>query len=158
MFDLLTTHILAARGRDDEDPWIQILVFILFAVIYAIGGIIKARSAKQQKKAEAPPRRLRPQPHAPHIRLRPEITPQAPSPPAPRPHIPRRPAPPPRPMQPRIEPAALKSPAQPATPAKAVAILPELEEPEALRRAILYYEILGKPVSLRTPRDPLIGR
>jgi hypothetical protein len=35
--------------------------------------------------------------------------------------------------------------------------LPELSGPEDLKRAILYYEILGKPVSMRGPGDQLIG-
>jgi hypothetical protein len=32
-----------------------------------------------------------------------------------------------------------------------------LDDPDALRRAILYYEILGKPVSMRRPGEHLIG-
>ena len=36
-------------------------------------------------------------------------------------------------------------------------IVPEFSRPDDLRRGILYYEILGKPVSLRGPSDHLIG-
>jgi hypothetical protein len=32
-----------------------------------------------------------------------------------------------------------------------------LDDPDVLRRAILYYEILGKPVSMRSPGEHLIG-
>ncbi len=32
-----------------------------------------------------------------------------------------------------------------------------LDDPDALRRAILYYEIIGKPVSMRPPGEHLIG-
>ncbi|UCC22736.1 MAG: hypothetical protein JSW23_01310, partial [Planctomycetota bacterium] len=32
-----------------------------------------------------------------------------------------------------------------------------LDDPDVLRRAILYYEILGKPVSMRPPGQHLIG-
>jgi hypothetical protein len=32
-------------------------------------------------------------------------------------------------------------------------ILSDYEDPEKLRRAILHYEILGKPMSLRKPTD-----
>jgi hypothetical protein len=32
-----------------------------------------------------------------------------------------------------------------------------LDDPGALRRAIIYYEILGKPVSMRSPGEHLIG-
>jgi hypothetical protein len=36
-------------------------------------------------------------------------------------------------------------------------ILSDYENPESLRRAILHYEILGKPLSLRDPSEHIIG-
>jgi hypothetical protein len=36
-------------------------------------------------------------------------------------------------------------------------ILSDYEDPEKLRRAILHYEILGKPLSLREPGEHIIG-
>ena len=36
-------------------------------------------------------------------------------------------------------------------------ILSDYENPENLRRAILHYEILGKPLSLREPGEHIIG-
>lgn len=35
--------------------------------------------------------------------------------------------------------------------------LPAYDDPEQLRRAILHYEILGKPLSLRSPGEHIIG-
>jgi hypothetical protein len=35
--------------------------------------------------------------------------------------------------------------------------LPDFSDSDSLRRAILYYEILGKPVSLRNSSDPFMG-
>lgn len=37
------------------------------------------------------------------------------------------------------------------------AFLPDYDDPEQLRRAILHYEILGKPLSLRRPGENIIG-
>jgi len=37
------------------------------------------------------------------------------------------------------------------------AFLPAYDDPEQLRRAILHYEILGKPLSLRGPGEHIIG-
>jgi hypothetical protein len=36
-------------------------------------------------------------------------------------------------------------------------ILSDYDDPEKLRRAILHYEILGKPLSLREPGEHIIG-
>ena len=36
-------------------------------------------------------------------------------------------------------------------------ILSDYDDPEKLRRAILHYEILGKPISLREPAEHIIG-
>jgi len=151
MYHLAAQCILAARGTDDENPWVQILVFILFAVIYAIGGIIKARSAKQQqKKAEMPPPRPRPRPQAPPVAGAPQAV---------RPRIPRTAVSQPAPTITTRPEARIPTPSVAATePEKPVRAFPELQEPDALRRAILYYEILGKPVSLRQLDDPLTGR
>jgi len=38
-----------------------------------------------------------------------------------------------------------------------IALLLDTSHPDELRRAILYYEILGKPISLRDPSDGVIG-
>ena len=52
MSKLLLFMILAARNSDGEDTgWSQLLVFIVLAVFWSIGGIMKARAekTKQQK-------------------------------------------------------------------------------------------------------------
>jgi len=74
-------------------------------------------------------------------------------------HKPKRPA-----KAPAAAPPVEDVPAQPlvreAAPAEGddlTDILPELSGPDDLRTAILYYEILGKPLSLRGTSDHLIG-
>ena len=32
----------------------------------------------------------------------------------------------------------------------------DFEDPDSLKRAILHYEILGKPISLRSPSEPIV--
>ena len=159
MYSLLTQSVLAARNSDDESGWIQLLVFIIVAVIYAIGGILKARSNKQKQQKAAPrpqPRpRLRPQPQVPHIRPRPHIAAPAPKPPMPR----AQPAPSMAlQIEPQMEAHVPTSPPKRTEPDKLLSLVPELDEPETLKRAILYYEILGRPLSLRQPEAPIIGR
>jgi len=49
------------------------------------------------------------------------------------------------------------TPAGEPTPERAVESLLDYDDPEQLRRAILHYEILGKPLSLRRPGEHIIG-
>jgi hypothetical protein len=61
---------------------------------------------------------------------------------------------------PRVEDAPAQPLAREAAPAEGddlTDILPELSGPDDLRTAIIYYEILGKPLSLRGTSDHLIG-
>lgn len=83
------------------------------------------------------------------------IPPEGPVPP----HKPKSPV-----KAPLAAPPVQDAPAQPlareTVPAEAddlTDILPELSGPDDLRTAILYYEILGKPLSLRGTSDHLIG-
>jgi len=78
----------------------------------------------------------------------------------------QRPAPPPEPRQPAkvAMPAVKTAPPQRVVRAKyqekaddLSEIVPEFSGPDDLRRAIVYYEILGKPVSLRGRTGHLIG-
>lgn len=48
-------------------------------------------------------------------------------------------------------------PAQPTQTSSAASSLLDDSDPDALRRAILHYEILGKPLSLRDPFEPTSG-
>jgi len=66
--DWLSIQFVAAkRGPDtDSEGWMQLLVFIVLAVFWAIGGIMKARSAKaaaeKGKKPQGPGAQERPRP------------------------------------------------------------------------------------------------
>jgi hypothetical protein len=171
-------QVLAARNSDERDTgWMQILVFVILTVFYAVGSIVKARANK------AAPRGKEQIPHKP-ARKSPESTidlqllkqlwrPERPTPSSqPRPQVTKPQVQPtsrkvarPQPtgmamlepqvakpqvagpqVQPKVEVAA-PAEKQPAT--YLSEILSDYEDPEKLRRAILYYEILGKPLSLR---------
>ncbi len=167
MYYFLTHSILAARNSDEDGGWVQLLVFLIVIVFSAVSGLVKSRASKQQRKRPTlPGARPRPQPQAqaqqPYVRV-PAIPAPAPRPtPTPQPLRPQMRRPVVQESAPEIKPQVevmMPSPApKPAEPEKVVPILPELDEAETLRRAIIYYEILGKPVSLRQPQDPIIGR
>ena len=53
MNSFLVQVILAARNRDTES-WMQILVFVVIAVIYALSSIVKAKSNKAEQENEEP--------------------------------------------------------------------------------------------------------
>ncbi len=213
MDNLLAQQILAARNSDSEDTgWMQMLVFIVLAVFYAVGSILKARANKQQKLEQEEPGRRPPE----STRGAPMAFKKTPYRQAQRPvgHAPKsQPSPqqvqPPRRKIVRPQPAgrkpsikteqAIELPTLEAleTPkvsppisqlqvdleelpeftvetveklgAKRVGIagktpqtkymaeiLLDYDDPEKLRRAILHYEILGKPLSLRSPSEHII--
>lgn len=185
---LSQTIVLARNG--DADGWMEILVLVVIAIFWAVGGILKAKANKQKSRiaeepAAKPPGRpierargLRKQP-------RPQVQPV------------RRKVMRPRPVgqKPTVQVQTLKTPAEQALPLSMPQVqpkfeeLPELEvkldevrkdmrpgiptkaaqsmeslqplldfdEPESLTRAILHYEILGKPLSLRGPSEHIIG-
>ena len=64
--DVLAGHlvIISRAANGDEEGWIQLLVFIVLAVFWLVGGIMKARSAKrqQEKQKQQPKPRPRPRP------------------------------------------------------------------------------------------------
>ncbi|MFA5422385.1 MAG: hypothetical protein WC374_00825 [Phycisphaerae bacterium] len=53
---LIGQMVILAKPEGDEQAWMQILVFIVLAVFWAIGGIMKARAAKAQEKEEPQPK------------------------------------------------------------------------------------------------------
>ena len=179
-----TQLILAARNRDDDGGWMQILVFLMVAVFYAVGGIIKAATSKagSEKQGKQPPRKPV---HKPQGGKDTQVPKQQ------KPWHPERPKPAPvvRPqplsVKPQIRPvsrkvvrpqpsAKQKQPTETKETVKFPAIeqqskvgktseiprsktehlseiLSDYEDSEKLRRAILHYEILGKPIALREP-------
>jgi hypothetical protein len=54
--------IISRAANGDEEGWMQILVFIVLAVFWAIGGIMKARAAKTQQEKQKQQPKERPQP------------------------------------------------------------------------------------------------
>jgi hypothetical protein len=60
---LIVQTFVLGRGADgDENGWMQLLVFIVLAVFWAIGGIMKARAAKSQDEKQKQQGGTRPQP------------------------------------------------------------------------------------------------
>ena len=201
----LLAQIILARRSDDAENWMSILVFVVLAVIWAIGGIVKAKANKAGGRDEQLPDKPVRKPPLHSREAREQMLKQL-----------QRPAesaqdqgqqPRPAAQQPRMRFADLqaavrkfaveaeqafqpqsgkKTPVlkpvltEPQNPPKTAeftepigetgkklknklvsqpAQMPESEylsellmdyaDPEELRRAILHYEILGKPLSLR---------
>ena len=203
-------QIILARRNDDVEGWMQILVFVVLAVFWAIGGIIKAKANKTQTSGKdnisRKPHR-KPPVHSREAREqmlrqleRPADTArgqgQQPRPATQKPRMKfadlqaavrkfaaeaekafeaetKEPAPKPEPSLPVSQMKAEKPKlAEPVTtsvkglldkrasePAQMTEseYLPELlmdyADPDELRRAILHYEILGRPLSLRDPSE-----
>lgn len=185
--------ILAARNRDDDGGWMQILVFLMVAVFYAVGGIIKAATnkAEPKKQGKQPPRKPVHKPQRSKDTQMPKQKPWHPEKPKPAPIG----QPKPLAVKPQVRPvsrkvtrpqpsAKLKRPTETKETVKFSAIeqksklgktseadakiaatakipepktehlseiLSDYEDPGKLRRAILHYEILGKPIALREP-------
>ena len=200
MENLLTQLILAARNSDSEDTgWMQMLVFIVLAVFYVIGSILKARANKQQKlEQEEPGRRppestrrapkplaktlyrqaQRPVDYAPKILPSPQVAKPQVQPPRRKTVRPQVSLPGPQ-LQADLEELPeftvetvekdIRLSSVEALGAKRIGIagetpqtkylaeiLLDYDDPEKLRRAILHYEILGKPLSLRSPSEHII--
>ena len=210
MNELLAKLIPAARNEDFKG-WMNILIVVILAVFWAVGGILKARAKKPEQEEEqlaGKPTRRRPQAatgvqkelfqqgrsaraaapvsgrqyrrQVEQLRRkvrRPQPVVQAITPKKPMPVLtsealeePGLPK-----LKPEVQPAIeelpeliskpLKKPEAKYTgipaerPEAALAIEPLLDyaDPEALRRAILHYEILGKPLSIRGPEEHIIG-
>ncbi|MHC4123017.1 MAG: hypothetical protein ACYSSI_05530 [Planctomycetota bacterium] len=170
MINLLAQAVLAARHKDESD-WTQFLVFGLVAVFWIISGIIKAKSGKtdsEQRQQEAAALKKRRQ----------ELKAQRQAVKAAIPERPRKPSRPIRQPQPQkttvgqLYPEIIPKPVQPIPEIKekttdsslgmqdidlrsrqveteAAKWAFDFDDTEKLKRAILYHEILGKPLSLR---------
>lgn len=193
---LLANFILVARS-DDGLGWVEILIFVIVAAVYAIGNFLKSRSSRsqqgEQQQSRPQPRRReplgraaprRPPPARPRQSLvsatekqyqrrtqrptRPIRRPQPAAPKAPLVSEQVIPLPEPEPLELATLPSAVLleesteavgargAPAQEEA-AYLAGILADYEDPEQLRTAILHYEILGKPLSLRDPSAHIIG-
>jgi hypothetical protein len=192
---------LAARNSDEKNTgWMQILVFVILSVFYAVGSIVKARANKTAPKGkEQIPRKPARKP--PDLQILKQFfglpeeaeSDSQPSPEASKPLVRAFAAVRPRrngkrlavarqaampqmampsafsetsPLGGQVQPKLEKVTAGVTTPAEIPRanatlrstlrstrylseILSDYENPESLRRAILHYEILGKPLSLR---------
>ena len=201
MSNLLAQLVLARRAPDDG--WMNILVVIVMAVIWIIGGIVKAMktNAGDKQPSRAPSRKPPPQgrasqqmparpqrPVGPGERSAPsqaqpskrttlsdlreaarrfaaeaeqvfqaQTTKPTPSRPKPAPNRPpaRQVAPATLPdpeavAQPMKQPRTKQGPMTAAAPGQQLSdLLSDYRDPAKLRRAILHYEILGPPLSLR---------
>jgi len=191
----LAQVIVAARNRDTEG-WVQMLVFVVLAVVYALGSILKAKSSKaeQEKDEELTPNGPR-KPSGGLRRLQEEFLRgvRGPEEPAPQPQRQpiqrkvRRPEPTverPWEMQefadlsvqgPQLESGIEELPEYTSKTLKKLKAerlgfaakapkVKDVSEPvldyadrDELTRAILHYEILGRPLSMRGPSERIIG-
>ena len=180
MWCFLTQLVLVA-GKEDIENWTNILFVVVMGIFWALGGILKAK-AKTNKaassKGQAPKgqeqqalreRRIRAlwgamgfeepvseesgRPSSPvqqQKMVRPQPTSSKPSPKKEAIGIEV-------PVSPKIK-APVEEVPQTEYPAawSLGEILRDYEDTERLRRAILHYEILGKPVSLREPLEGMM--
>jgi hypothetical protein len=194
-------QVLAARRSDDRDGgWMQILVFVILAIFYALGSIAKAKANKTTlKKGKQIPRKppegarelfKQPAEPTPRGQPRPQVQVQPPRRKVARPQlaIGRKPPKteeavglatfeplevPKAAVPPKLEPKLGEIPefttkierlkekravmlAETPRAKYLSEILSDYDDPERLRRAILHYEILGKPISLRDPSEHII--
>ncbi len=169
----LAQIVLAARG-DDAEGWINTLVIVLLVVFWAIGGILKARAKKTKIEDEiedeedeygeeplkltahpstAKPRGVavwRPQPQ--RIRAGAKTLAEEVEPRPAKPTVTVRKAREPKTAVAKVTSEWAKKPVS-APEEPTIEPLLSAEEPDELKKAILHYEILGKPLSLRGPAE-----
>jgi len=212
MNNLLVQTILIARNEDVES-WMNILVVVVLAVFWALGGIIKARKIAQSRQKEQlarkpvrrppvprsglaeqlvkehrPAGRVERQPYRPGVQeartklaewraaarkfaeeaeqaFRAQTAEPAPEPPQvlPKPrtgfvaaYVSESPQ---FASKPSITPEYQPAPGTPEQPPQEylTELLADYADSDQLRKAILHYEILGRPLSLREPGGSAIG-
>jgi len=175
---LLAQIIVAARRGDDKDSgWMQLLIIVVLAAIYGVGGLLKARANKLERKEEEQlGRKPAPEPSedamaAKRLPARPDEQAQRPSPPMQRSQYRPQVRPPGRKImrpqlsvqkfiakeEPAVWPETLEPQLQPELKDIYIGSLLGFDDPDSLRKAILHYEILGKPLSLRGPSEHTAG-
>ena len=165
--DCLVGIILAARN--DDGGWMQILIFLIVTAFWLIGGFLKARANKigdkdfpeEQGDEDVKPNRQQ-QPHKWIERIR-QVPVEAKT------GIRKREIPKlklkslfdaePVKIEPVIKPMSVKlTPKSSESTVKtgaeiSVESLFNRDDPNSLQKAILHYEVLGKPMALRGPVD-----
>ena len=175
MNSFLLQIILAARRYDEDAGWMQLLVFVIMAVFWALGSIIKAKRSKKTEFEEEEEQLEETFPEHRQQMSQQTTRPQQKKSVYPGPAIKRdftkaekiplsvslkvykesvtksltetekkteRPD------------ISLERPRPPA----GIDFAPNLEDPENLKRAVVYYEVLGKPLSLRDEPENIIRR
>ncbi|MEJ2703348.1 MAG: hypothetical protein P8Z79_12985 [Sedimentisphaerales bacterium] len=195
--NIFFAQIGPALRAEDTEHWTDILAVVVFAVIWLIGGIIKAATKKPEAGRKQPsptprqptpirmrqPTAGRPKYPADFARVRAEHRPVRPATPQRRSRLeklaaefekvlgPYMPESPPQPASPSPRPQAQPAMQQPPDVATLRPVppkeIPKLERPpeiilgyadaDELTKAILYYEILGPPVSLRGPSHQAVA-
>ncbi len=176
---------------DDVGEWVNILIIVVMAIFWVIGGLVKSLTAKDRKqggkrvlKQPSPPARTPGQKRETLLQqlarkaeefqaaaaeqarkmerqAQGKIAPKA-KPPQNSPHRPRKPRLQPQQSNPVEEPVSItpeldaplvgSSEVGKRQEYKTSTVI-DLTDPDKLRQAILHYEILGKPLSLREPFD-----
>jgi len=172
--------ILAARDNGNNASWMQLLFLVVLAVFYILGSITKAKARKLEEEKKQPGQKPSPKlpsraPSKPFQKAPSREIPATDST-QPMPYLEIRPKgrkiTRPRPAEKKFIPEkphrtkelvtsaefSLKGKppgtyVQPQQPTTNIRNLLTLKSPADLRRAILHYEILGKPVSLRSPSE-----
>jgi hypothetical protein len=180
--DDLLLQIILTRRNDDAEGWMNILIVVVLAVFWAIGGIIKAKAKKdeqmlnrlQRPAGSAQNQRQQPRPASQKPRLKfadlqaavrkfaveaeqafqtntkepvPELEPALKEP-----QIKTKTVELTEPISKTVKGLQDKRASEPAQMPESEylsELLTDYADPEELRRAILHYEILGKPLSLR---------
>jgi len=167
------------QGPDGEESgWMQLLVFIVLAVFWAIGGIMKARAAakaqaekNKQPKGPAPQAPARPRPSFERIfeaqpekaRARPkeaqaakmaqQLSQAKAAKPVPKAPVAAEAAKGVVPQQMGEAKPVVEAPAEVTALAAVEGLGLEIGSSEQLRAAILHYEIFGKCVGVREPQE-----
>ncbi|MHC4456031.1 MAG: hypothetical protein ACYS0I_02890 [Planctomycetota bacterium] len=199
MAELLAQIVLVAQRSDNDGAgWMQILVFVILAVLYAVGSILKAKGGKleeqgeeaegEQKGGSKPAERVRARQLFQKLEevleekvqrpagLKPQERDRQAVPVQRKVMRPQRVGRPVTEIQPELEVLPeLTEQAIKKLEDKAIGIVPEklkvkpvgelleiepflvFDEPDRLKKAILHYEIVGKPLSLRGSSERVIG-
>ena len=190
MDNFVAQVICGARWPDFQDNgWVQLLVFVIVAVIYALGNIVTAKKGKAGEGAQEPAKggfgqagfqpvaKGRPGkrpitegiriPHTPRTGHIVTVQPLSDSRPAVASAEVAEVQPAPISMGKQIIELAAKTVSventgipiltEVARSERLVEILSDYADPEKVRKVILHYEILGKPLSLRESPENIIG-
>lgn len=150
---------LMVLGRNgDFEGWVQLLVLAIIIVGYVISGILKAASKKKEETEGEKQQKGQPRPAGPAVRrqFRTAPQPQRAKVSRPEPVLPGYGG-----LRPDERKLAEAEKAAQQKEKKEVqypdTLWLDISDPEEIRKAILHYEIIGKPMSLRGSDEQIIG-